>query len=79
MLIDPSNFDLRNVKHHLSELDQNTNDVLNRQDVDDNAKSKLYWSALDKYLVNRQDVDNELNESLKISVTEPSDVDQKNK
>ena len=79
MLVNPANFDLRNVKRRYSELDQNISDVLDRQDVDDYDKSKLYQSALSKFLANRQVVENELNEPLKVSVAEPSDVNRKNK
>jgi len=77
LLVDPS-LDARHTKRHYSALDQNISDVLNRQDVDDREKLRLYQVALGKFLANRQSVESELNELAK--VPEPpktSEVDQK--
>ena len=68
MLIDAST-DLRNVKMHHTALDQSISDVLNRGDVDDYVKIKLYQDALNKFLISRENVEEEFKSPLKVQVT----------
>jgi hypothetical protein len=75
MLVDPS-VDLRNVKRHYGALDQNISNVLNRQDVDDREKLRLYQTALNKFLNNRQSVESELNKPVEVELSKTG-VDQK--
>lgn len=79
MLVDAANFasDLRNVKRHYGVLDQNISDVLNREDIDEREKLKLYQVALSKFLVNRQAVESALGEPVKVEPTKsPLDLDK---
>ena len=59
MLVDPANFDVRNVKRHYTLLDQSISDVLDRRDVDARTKLQLYQAAVNKFLLNKQNVENE--------------------
>ena len=67
MLVD-TNFDIGNIKRRHTLLDQNISEVLDRQDIDDREKIKLYQQTLNKYLVNRKLIENELNRPLKVEV-----------
>lgn len=75
LLVDPNYFshgnDFRNIKRHHSLLDQSISDVLNREDVNDYDKLKLYQNALGKFLVNRQNVEFELDKPIKVQTEEP--------
>ena len=84
MLVD-TNFDIGNIKRRHTLLDQNISEVLDRQDLDDREKIKLYQQTLNKYLVNRKLIEKELNRPLKVevaankteSVAEPDKVKNK--
>ena len=68
MLVD-ANFDLGNIKRRHTLLDQSISEVLDRQNLDDREKIKLYQHTLNKYLVNRKLIENELNLPLKVEVS----------
>ena len=72
MLVDPANFDVRNVKRHYTLLDQSISDVLDRRDVDARTKLQLYQAAVNKFLLNKQNVENELKGPVKVELSEPS-------
>ena len=72
MLVDPANFDVRNVKRHYTFLDQSISDVLDRRDVDARTKLQLYQAAVNKFLLNKQNVENELKGPVKVELSEPS-------
>jgi hypothetical protein len=71
MLVDANTPDLHNVTRHHSELDRNISDILNRQDLDDYDKLKLYHHTLNKFLVNRRAVESELDQPVKVQQVEP--------
>ena len=71
MLVDPNNFDVRNVKRHYTRLDQSISDVLDRRDIDERTKLQLYQAAVNKFLLNKQNVESELKEPLKVELSEP--------
>ncbi len=71
MLVDPTNLDVRHVKRHYGLLDENISNVLDREDVDDYLKVRLYQNALNKFLANRQVIENDLNKPLKVAVETP--------
>ena len=50
MLID-ANFDLGNIKRQHTLLNQNISEVLDRQDLDNQEKIKLYQQTSNKYLL----------------------------
>lgn len=62
MLID-ANFvggnDLRSTKKHYSTLDQNVSNVLERTDLSDSDKLKLYQHALSRFLIGKQEAEGE--------------------
>jgi hypothetical protein len=57
-------------------LDQNISDVLNRSDIDDASKLRLYQQALNRFLVNRRVVEDELNKPVQVKLAESSPVEQ---
>lgn len=69
MLID-ANFrggsDLRNTKQHYSALDQNVSDVLERADLSDSDKLKLYQHALSRFLIGKQEAEGEANKPVTV-------------
>lgn len=71
MLIDAANFnDLRSAKRHYSALDQNVSNVLDRQDLNDFDKLKLYQHTLSRFLINKQEVENEVSKPVNVQTTE---------
>lgn len=73
MLVD-ANFgtDLRSIKRHYSALDQNVSDVLERSDLGDFDKLKLYQHALSRFLINKQEIEGEANKPVSVQTTEPT-------
>ncbi len=64
--------DFKNVRRHYSLLDQTVSDVLNRNDMNDYDKIKLYQQALNKYIVNRDNIVTELDKPVKVQNVEAS-------
>jgi len=72
MLVDAGSSDLRNMRRHHSELDQDVSGVLNRQDISDDEKLKLYQTTLNKFLISRQTVEKKLTEPVKVETVKSS-------
>jgi hypothetical protein len=73
MLVDASQLDVRNTAKHYTLLDQNISDILERRDISDADKLRLYQSALNRFLLNRQKIEGEVNESVKASISNSID------
>jgi hypothetical protein len=73
MLVDASQLDVRNTAKHYTLLDQNISDILERRDINDADKLRLYQSALNRFLLNRQKIEGEVNESVKASTSNSID------
>jgi hypothetical protein len=73
MLVDASQLDVRNTAKHYTLLDQNISDILERRDISDADKLRLYQSALNRFLLNRQKIEGEVNESVKASASNSVD------
>lgn len=73
MLVD-ANFgtDLRSIKRHYSALDQNVSDVLERSDLGDFDKLKLYQHALSRFLINKQEIEGEASKPVSVQAAEPT-------
>jgi hypothetical protein len=69
MLVDASQLDVRNTAKHYTLLDQNISDILERRDISDADKLRLYQSALNRFLLNRQKIEGEVNEPVKASAS----------
>jgi hypothetical protein len=58
--------DYKNMKRYYSMLDQSVSDVLNRDDLNEYDKIKLYQQTLNKYIIHRDNVVNELEQPVKV-------------
>jgi hypothetical protein len=73
MLVD-ANFgtDLRSINRHYSALDQNITNVLERSDLNDFDKLKLYQHALSRFLISKQEVEGEASKPVSVQSAEPT-------